>query len=287
MVLRRFFVAPFSIRTYRASSSYGATIQYDNKTSENIRFGKYHLNTLYTGKVVNLHMCYDLTAYISPSLYQHQLFNLGLIREEGNFTSLELGREFRCSLFPLLFNPEKPLDSIINKYIDSMKGYYVIGVQMRFGGTMTQFAERVFLKESSIPKVQEVINRAIERAGNQPVALFISTDSMKGQSMLEELFKGRVKIVKVTEFPIGHSYKMFNRETDDWEGFVKRAIVDLMILKESDDLIVTNESSFGEYAADMQYCSYGMMDPAFYSSLLGIHSSVFRAKSRRGVLSII
>ena len=289
VTLRRFFVQAFPIPVCFYCDHVQGTIHYDNKTGENMLFGTIHLDDLYMEPAVSLKMCYDLTAYVSPTLYQHQLFTLGLIREEGNYTSMELGREFRCSLFPLLFNPIEPVASVINRYIDSLKGYYVIGVQMRFGGKMANYHEQSFLKPSDLGKLRALINSALERVGNQSVALFISSDSDKGLKGLKKAFERRVKVVTVKEFAVGHSCKGYyhDKKKEKWPKFVQRAIVDLMVLKESDYLIVTGKSSFGEYALDMQYCSYGMIQPAFYASLLHVNRSVFRARSQPGTFSIV
>ena len=289
VTLRRFFVQVFSIPVCTHYDHVQGTIHYDNRTEENMLFGTIHLDDLYMESAVSLKMCYDLTAYVSPTLYQHQLFTLGLIREEGNYTSMELGREFRCSMFPLLFNPIEPVASVINRYIDSLKGYYVIGVQMRFGGKMANYHEQSFLKPSDLGKLRALINSALERVGNQSVALFISSDSDKGLKGLKKAFERRVKVVTVKEFAVGHSCNGYyhDQKKAKWPKYVQRAIVDLMVLKESDYLIVTDKSSFGEYALDMQYCSYSMIQPALYARLLHVNRSVFRARSRPGTFSIV
>lgn len=235
-------------------------------------------------------MCYDLTSYVSPSLYQEALFDNGLVGKKSRYTtSVHLGKELRCSLFPLLFNPTPSLCTLINSYIQSMEEYYIIGAQLRFGGSLANLHEKQFMGRAGLQTASNLIESEISRVGDRKIALFISTDSSAILKELSAKFKEKVSVVTVKEFQIGHSCKALYKKKKGarWDSFVKRAIVDLMVLKESDYLIVTHRSSFGEYAAELQECSHRMLSPSFYSSLLNLTCSVFHHRNSSYHLTVI
>lgn len=290
MVLRDFFVKPFPNLSYRPFAPFHGWIRYDNKTKENSLLRRTHIRDLYRSKVEYLYMCYDLTSYVSPSLYQEALFDNGLVGKKSRYTtSVHLGKELRCSLFPLLFNPTPSLCTLINSYIQSMEEYYIIGAQLRFGGSLANLHEKQFMGRAGLQMASNLIESEISRVGDRKIALFISTDSSAILKELSAKFKEKVSVVTVKEFQIGHSCKALYKKKKGarWDSFVKRAIVDLMVLKESDYLIVTHRSSFGEYAAELQECSHRMLSPSFYSSLLNLTCSVFHHRNSSYHLTVI
>lgn len=79
--------------------------------------------------------------------------------------------------------------------------------------------------------------------------------------------EGKIDGVCGKRFSVGHSAeaKTSKRKKELWESFTKRAILDLMILKESDYLIYSQKSSFGKFARELQmaYANPVDVDPFF------------------------
>ena len=83
------------------------------------------------------------------------------------------------------------------------------------------------------------------------VYIFLSTDNKNVISLFKRKY-GR-SLVTTTEFELGHSAPKKNYGSmSNAIVHMQRAIVDLLILQRSDQLLVTFESSYGQLAAALQ-----------------------------------
>ena len=186
-------------------------------------------------------------------------------------------------LYRLLLNPNAELCALINQYISSLSSSFVIGIQLRVGGKMRNRMDHIF-KDSNA--VNQTINSLKERINalseERNVTVFVSTDSDSTLALLQKsLFP--IPVIYVKEYVIAHSASIHaHYNYTEWIGATKRAIVDMMILKECDYLVVTSYSSFGGTAIDLQQ-SYSVdvsVDSVLRQS--GLRCSVFHRKKPLG-----
>lgn len=100
---------------------------------------------------------------------------------------------------------------------------------------------------------------------------------------IEKLRAGRLFHTTVKEYAIGHSAtSRVKRDNVLWEKATKRAIVDVMILKECDTLLVTRGSTFCNLSIYLQQ-SYGLdvtLEP--FLKRRGLNCSVFSKRRQVG-----
>ena len=119
------------------------------------------------------------------------------------------------------------------------------------------------------------------------VTVFVSTDSEKRLEYIRN-YLAPTSVVYVKEYMIGHSAsKHALQNYTEWIASMKRAIVDMMILKECDYLITSWASSFGETVRDLQQ-SYSLdvnMDSILRQR--GLQCSVFHRTKQVGNYTVM
>ena len=134
----------------------------------------------------------------------------------------------------------------------------MIGVQMRLGGTKANYNEKVFLGPhcitSFVDRVEHYIK--IRNWDRSKVYVFVSTDSSYALKEIKKRLdiNGTKIVYSVHDWKIGHSAlgKSMKFGEKQRDSFMNRAILDLLILKESDYLIYSHGSSFGQMAYELQ-----------------------------------
>ena len=233
----------------------------------------------------------DVTArFLSPTLYAGAMRAIGVLPAQGPTPkNSKLGEAFRSAVLPLLMAPNPQLCHVVNKHIRALRSRgTVIGVQMRLGGEKANYPERMFLGPKAVAvfaeKVQAYARHNGLHSGNSVV--FVSTDSDFALQALSGLLQapGEAWVYSVKDWEIGHSAVGKSQGFGDKkrESFMNRAIVDLMVLKESDFLIYSQGSSYGLIAAELQQAYRYPVNASAFLASKGLTCSVFHPRERFG-----
>ena len=231
---------------------------------------------------------------LNPAFYAQPLQRAGLITPGGAAKNgRAVGLEMRQTLLRLLFNPSQELCEITNAYIRALQQKTVIGVQLRLGGQRANYVERQMMPTDTIDTVVQRVQYFLrkKKLGFGDVSVFLSSDSDYALNRLRKYFQQQKAflVTTVAEFAVGHSAqaKSSNRGKERWAGFTKRAIVDMMVLKESDFLIYTKKSSFGKFAHELQQAYANPMDVSRFLKQRGLNCSVFHERAYIGEASAL
>lgn len=254
-----------------------------------------HISKKLMTRNIRLNTYSDYTSLaFNPSLYQEDFYKMGLVDKViPNRDAFSFGWEVRSIWLRLMLNPNENLCNIINKHITALKQRYIIGVQLRLGGSKANFHERVMLPESGIERAENKIRKHVKKMKLKwdEVYVFLSTDSDYAARKIRRDFNNNSTRVVYTanDFDIGHSAqaKTSKQGKKIWSSFTKRAIIDMMILKESDFYIYSKRSSFGKFALELQQ-SYNMtVDVDRYLYSRGLKCSVFHKREKVGLADFV
>ena len=206
----------------------------------------------------------DYTSFaFNPAIYRKDLYNMGFVKElEPSQTTMDLGMEIRSIWLRLILNPNEELCNIINKHISILKQRYMIGLQLRLGGKKANYRERSVLSHGGMKNAERKILQHVKEKNLKwsDVYIFISSDSDYAVKTITKDFTfNNVSVVySVNDYEIGHSSsaKTAKKGKSKWSSFTKRAIIDMMILKESDYYVYSKRSTFGGTAMELQQ-AYG------------------------------
>ena len=227
--------------------------------------------------------------HLEPSLYQARLEKMGVLPVlNTTISSGVLGSYVKAVLLPLIMNPQPYLCTIINKHISILSQKKMIGIQMRLGGKKANYKEKLFLGPNSVRLFIEKVRKVMEIKGwkEEDVNVFVSTDS---NFALREVKKAlntpnHTIVYSTNEFSIGHSAlgktSAYGEKARD--GFINRAIIDLLILKESDYLIYSQGSSYGQMAYELQQAYRYPVTVKNYFEKQNLSCSVFHPKRQFG-----
>ena len=253
---------------------------------------KADLSRYFVGKVVNLTTYSDMTSsFISPLLYQKKLQSAGFIPPEitSSASPQYLGRVFRNTILKLIMNPKEDLCKLVNGHLDKLKQRHVIGLQIRNGGQVANYKETIFLGQYAVEHFYNEVIRYLKFKHLQPkdVYVVISTDSTLVANRLTELFQKLepTMVYTITDFKIGHSApgKTFIKQGKSWNDYNDRAILDLLILKDSDFLVFSEGSSYGQFAHELQQTYNNPISVNAFLQSKGLTCSVFNRVNGSGV----
>ena len=195
---------------------------------------------------------YDAVTRIHSGVVDDKLKSIGFLPSASAVGVYERMREIHSILYRLLLNPSFELCSVVNSYTRLFKEKHSIGVQIRMGGNMSNTKDATFMNMTRVMGVVSELRKLLSGRNDSQAVLFISADSSSIVDYFKESLQ-HISVISVSEYPIGHSATTYGRgNKQQWEQATKRAIIDLMILKECDYLIITRGSSFGDLAADLQ-----------------------------------
>lgn len=224
----------------------------------------------------------DITmSSLNPTMYASSLQQLGLlptanlpIREET------LGWSLRSIWLRLLFNPNPSLCSIINNHLTILHKRYLIGMQIRLGGQKANYVEREMLGIKGLRNAVHIVENHLKETGKtgKDVYIFVSTDSDYAARYIRKQFAYCHCVYTVKEFEIGHSAFAAKQRSNKkkWRRATKRAIVDLMILKDSDYLVYSQKSSYGKFAHELQLAKTSPIHVEPFLKQHGLKCSVFQ-----------
>ena len=233
----------------------------------------------------------DVTArFLTPALYGKSMQEIGVLSSSRPPPkNTMIGEAFRSAVLPLLLNPNFKLCRVINKHIRVLRRRgTMIGVQMRLGGEKANYPERMFLGPRAVAvfaeKVQAYAKKNALNSSNSVV--FVSTDSDFALKELRGLLQapGESWVYSVKDWEIGHSAMGKSQGFGDKkrESFMNRAILDLMLLKESDFLIYSQGSSYGLIATELQQVYRYPVNASAFLKSKGLKCSVFHPRKQFG-----
>ena len=172
------------------------------------------------------------------SFFFHTRRNLWMLRNLGILEKTEGWRSYQRKLFRLLLNPFPDMvKTIVAAKHSLFHEQSVLGVQVRCAGLLSDNAEyAVKLDKEDLKKVPKMV-------------VLLSTDSKVAEEKLKASLQG-FHVVTVKSFKRGHTTK--HKASDDT---IRRALLDLHLLAQSQALLVTQTSGFGEvafYLSDVQ-----------------------------------
>lgn len=222
--------------------------QYQSHDIDQI-FGKRHLSfTILT----------DLSCFVLPNpKYQEVLRRLGFdIRESDQYNPIneEGYRSIRRQIARLLLTPNFEISYHIRENLKKFKQRPIVGIQVRTGGYVSTTVEtHRFLHISSLRNVDKEINLAAEKYNwnNNSLTLFITTDSAIVNRRMYTVY-GENRIIEGEGYPSGHSSAYLAPGPKHYR-FLKRAIMDLVLLSQCDYILYTHGSSYGKLAMRLSY----------------------------------
>ena len=200
-----------------------------------------------------------------------------------------LGRVFRNAILKLIMNPKRKLCKMINDHLGKLKQRHMIGLQIRNGGWKANYKERGILGRYTIEHFYNEVIRYMKLKKLQPkdVYVVISTDSTMVANKLTSLFQELepTMVYNITNFKIGHSApgKTFRAEGKNWKAYNDRAILDLLILKDSDFLVFSEGSSYGQFAHELQQTYNNPISVKSFLQSKGLTCSVYNRVNGSGV----
>ena len=235
---------------------------------------------------VTVSTVYDAVTRIHSDAVDDKLRSIGFLPSVAAIGEYERMKEIHSIIYRLLLNPSFELCSVVNSYTRLFKDKYSIGVQIRMGGNMSNTKDAAFMNMTRVMGVADEIRRLLSLKNESNAVLFVSADTSSIVDYFRESLNS-IRIISVKEYSIGHSASAYGNRGNkqQWEQVTKRAIIDLMILKESDHLITTSGSSYGDLATELQQ-SYGLqvtLEPFLKEK--GLKCSVYNRRKGVGVYS--
>lgn len=239
-------------------------------------------------------LCYvyysDITdRHVNVSLYRSILESNGLIPVvPGEVSASWVGAEFRSLMYRLLLNPDWAMCTRINKHLAELHKRTLIGIQLRMGGRLANYHERPMQGRYAVNVALNEVALFMKRRGlnRNNTFLYISTDSSKVLNLISHIVTstGIDFVYPMNEYSIGHSSTAKSRKKgwDKWSSFYHRAMMDMFILKDSDYLIWSERSSFGQSAAGMQKAFDNEVSSDEFLKSKGMQCSVYSMRKRAG-----
>ena len=233
---------------------------------------------------VSVTTVYDALTRIHSDVVDDKLRSIGFLPSIAAVGVYERMREVHSILYRLLLNPSFELCSVVHSYTRLLKNNYSIGVQIRMGGNMSNTMDCTFMNMTRVMGVLNEVRRLLSLKNESNAVLFVSVDTPSIVDFFQESLNS-IRIISVKEYSIGHSATVYGNwgNKQQWEQATKRAIIDLMILKECDHLITTSGSSYGDLATELQQ-SYGLqvtLEPFLKEK--GLKCSVYNRRKGVGV----
>ena len=261
------------------------------------RIARVPISTRFLRSTTHIRTFSDVTSsFIDPKRYQQLLESFGLLPETGVVdTRLFIGKMMRSALLQVLLNPEPTLCEQINHHIQILKQRHLIGVQIRTGGQLANFKERSILGAFAVNHFANAVIRYMKENRLKPedVYLYVSTDSDAVNREMRRIFGAynETMVYTISDYRIGHSSsrKSFSRSNQgkDWESFSNRALMDLLILKESDYLVFSEGSSYGQFAHEVQQTYTSPVNADDFLKKRGLQCSVYHHRSKAGKATFV
>ena len=173
--------------------------------------------------------------------------------EASDNVNYESYLRIRSQIARLLFTPTPEIVYLAEQNLQAWKQQreeqHLVGIQLRTGGYVasTHESER-FLFISSLSLLYEEVEHLMKKNGwsAEDTTLFVSSDSGIMMGNVLQHYQNQMRVVKTIGYRQGHSspYKNGGKHL----VFLKRAILDLLLLSNSDYVLYTHKSSYGKLA---------------------------------------
>lgn len=180
----------------------------------------------------------------SASLFTED--NLRILQTKLMLSQNESFDDIQRILYRLLLNPTLQLQSMIATFRTThFTKQNVFAIQIRMGGYLSDTAEPMeMMSQSELQALPPVIENAMQSwnfsAGN--TVLFISSDSSFAEHYIRQQLGSQYTVVASNTFHRGHTTGVPDGIT------VKRALIDIFLLSDSDALLYCRNSGFGTIA---------------------------------------
>lgn len=239
-----------------------------------------HFSKFLTASSIHLLTYSDLTiGSLSPELYAADFQQVGLL--PTNIKGLKkdvLGLALRSIWLRLFFHPNEVLCRHVNSHLENLHKRYLIGLQIRLGGALANYREKLLMDSKGLYKAIIAVKRHMQEKGlsEKDVFIFVSTDSDLAVKRVRANF-GPDCVYTVNEYGIYHSAAAsIEGNKKRWMDGIKRAILDLMILKDSDYLVYSRKSSFGKFAHELQHARTSPIHVLPFLKRQGLQCSVYQ-----------
>lgn len=171
--------------------------------------------------------------------FLHTLQHAGIITHSQSF------RDYRKLLFRTLLNPSADIQHYIRLFKEQhYRNRTVLGIQIRMGGCNADRQEQMQMMSTKTLTTFPPMIRKLLKTMKRPV-VYLATDSSFAERYLRKALKGYSIITQSEIFPRNHTSTAVTIDS------IKGALVDLILLADSDYLIINKGSGFGYVAQQM------------------------------------
>lgn len=174
--------------------------------------------------------------------------NLAILRAEGILGGTDEFRWYQRVLYRLLLNPAPAVIQAIQDFRKkNFEGKTVFGIQIRTGGCLSNFNEKVSMMTiEELKKIPSIIRNAMGEYKYKPAntVFYLSTDSTHVESFIIRSLSD-YSIITSAEFSWSHSQTLSNSDS------LNSALMDIFILADSDSLFVCKKSGIGRMSKYM------------------------------------
>lgn len=219
------------------------------------KFASRNVTQIFGNRNLSFHILSDLSCVVLDNpQYMEVLRRLGFrIAEAGSsfhdITYGEAHRLIRGQVARLLLTPNAEISQTIADNLKRFERRPAIGVQLRMGGSVSKTIENHrFLRISSLPFADEEIENALKylKVDKRNTTLFVTTDSGIVRNRMLQMYAS-MNAIQATGYAIGHSSAYFAGGNTHLT-YLKRAIMDLVLMSQCDYIIYTCGSSYGQLA---------------------------------------
>lgn len=221
------------------------------------KYSSHDVDKIFGKRHISFRILTDLSCFVLPNpKYRDVLKRLGFDINDTPSDDPINGEDYmsiRRQIARLLLTPNSEITYVIRKNLQNYQ-HPIIGTQIRTGGSLsTSMETHRFLYISSMSYVNQEIKYAMQKYkwAKENVTLFISTDSGVINRYLRNSYSG-MRILDGVGYKCGHSSSYF-AGGQRHQQFLKRAILDLVLLSQTDYILFTHGSSYGKLAMRLAY----------------------------------
>lgn len=231
------------LKSLVATVSKGSPLKIWRRCIEAKRLLRGYIDDAFGDKNINvITNCPIFRSLAKNDLYYKEFVNRGLVRraQRGDYELIASEVYYRLLNF---FSLESSLQEKLDNVTSTWKDRYVIGLQIRVGLGNSAFIDNCkFLFMEDLKTFVYYAEYYSNRTRLRPL-WFVSTDSPEVERILHDQYPDRV--IFLAELPMKHTKTL---AYNFFEPSVQRAILDNYLLSESNLLLTTAWSSFGEMA---------------------------------------
>lgn len=212
------------------------------------RYSSFDVDQIFGTRHISFRTLSDISCFVLPNpAYRQILREIGFIVPLNSSASAD--EILRGQIARILLTPNSELHYYIEKNLAKLDRKYVVGVQVRTGGDLSVVRESGrFLYQDTVFKIGQIVKNVIVQKGwnSSDCVVFLTADSGLAFGRVRHDLIDSVQVVSSEGFKAGHSSVYLASKYHD--SFLKRAILDLVLLSQSDFVLYTYGSSYGTLA---------------------------------------